>query len=218
VLPSPISKYRVWAQNITAATAPVKLDSKIWVVNNGGFGSWHVPDANGFFTYLPDAQNIDDLLAYWYSAGNDMWGVWLEFGDAADNPLGTSGVHRIQLDNIGPSTEIHISSGGDCKDFNQGVTVTGEFTASDIHFGHYEVHAVPLSMTPNAITPSSGTASVTGASWSLNTSHTTAGTIDMAPCGYVIELRAYDRSIVGSQPGSWNGGYDDVGFCLRAKP
>lgn len=218
VLPSPIIKYRAWAQNITLGTAPIKLDSKIWVVNNGGVGSWHVPDANGFFTYLPDTQNIDDLLAYWYSAGNDQWVVWLEFGDAAGNPLGTTGNHTIQLDNLGPVTEIRISSGGDCKDFIQGVTITGEFTATDLHFGHYEIHAVPLSMTPNPISPSSGNAAASaGTSWSLNTSMTTPGTINMPPCGYVVELRAYDRSIVGSRPGSWNRGYDDVGFCLRKK-
>ena len=144
--------------------------------------------------------------------------MWLEFGDALDNPLGTTVEHRIQLDNTGPSTDIHISLGGDCKDFVQGVTITGTFTATDLHFGHYEMHAVPISMSPNPIVPSSGTTSVIGGSWSLNTGHTTPGTIDMPPCGYVVELRAYDRSIVGSQPNSWNGGYDDVGFCLRKKP
>lgn len=219
VLPSTISKYRVWAQNITLGIAPVKLDNNIWVVNNGGVGSWYMPDANGFFTYLQDAQNIDDLLAYWYSAGNDQWAIWLEFGDISDNSLGTSAAHLIQLDNIGPYTEIHISSGGDCKDFIQGLTITGEFTSTDLHFGHYEIHAVPLSMSPNPILPSSGnTAAPAGTSWSLNTSMTSPGTIDMPPCGYVVELRAYDRSIVGSRPGSWNPGYDDVGFCLRKKP
>ena len=65
-------------------------------------------------------------------------------------------------------------------------------------------------MSPNATTPSSGIASVTGNAWTLDTT-------GMTPCGYVVELRAYDRTIAGSQPGSWNPGYDDVGFCLRAK-
>ena len=209
VLPSPIVKYRAWAQNLTLGTSPVILDKKIWVVNNGGFGSYHLADSQGFFTYLSDAQNIEDVLAYFDSAGEDMWGVWLEFGDAADNPLGTTAVHRIQLDNTGPTTEIHISSGGDCKDFIQNVTITGAFTASDVHFGHYDIRVVPLSMSPNATTPNSGTSSVFNAAWQLDTT-------GMQPCGYVFELRAYDRSIVGSQPGSWNGGYDDTGFCLRA--
>jgi len=219
VLPSPISKYRVWVQNVTLGTAPAKLDNKIWVVNNGGVGSWYTPDANGFFTYLSDAQNINDLLAYWYSSGNDQWAVWLEFGDAADTPLATTSMHLIQLDNIGPLTEIHINSGGDCKDFIQDVTIAGEFTATDLHFGHYEIHAAPVSMSPNPVSPSSGnTAAPAGTSWSLNTKMTIPGTINMPPCGYVVELRAYDRSIVGSRPGSWNPGYDDVGFCLRKKP
>ena len=210
VLGSSIVKYRVMAQNITQGTSPVKQDSKIWVVNNGGVGSLHAPDADGFFPYLADSQNIDDLLAYWSSAGDDLWGVWLEFRDAANGSQGASAVHLIQLDNTGPTTEIHINSGGDCKDFTKGITIAGEFTATDIHFGHYGISVVPLSMSPNATTPSSGIAAVTGAAWTLDTT-------GMTPCGYVIELRAYDRTIRGSQPGSWNGGYDDVGFCLRAK-
>lgn len=207
--PSAVSKYRVWVQNVTQGTPASILTGKIWVVNSLGMGSWHPPDPDGFFTYLPDAQNINDLLAYWYSSGDDKWAVWLEFGDAADNTLDTSAVHFIQLDNTGPMTEVHISSGGDCKDFVQGVTVAGSFTATDLHFGHYALRTVPLSMSPNAPVPSSGNASTVGAGWHLDT----AG---MPPCGYVVELRAYDRSIVGSQPGSWNGGYDDVGLCLRA--
>lgn len=207
----PISKYRVWVQNVTLGTSAVKLTSKIWVVDNLGVGSWHLPDPNGFFTYLPDAQNINDLLAYWYSAGDDQWTVWLEYGDAADNPLGTSAVYTIQLDNTAPQADIHISSGGDCKDFVQDTPVEGEFTATDLHFGHYELRTVPLSMSPHQPSPASGTSAVTGADWEVDTT-------GMTPCGYVVELRAYDRTIVGSQPGSWNGGYDDVGFCLRAKP
>ncbi len=207
--PSSITKYRMWAQNITQGTSPVKLDSKIHVVDNGGVGSWVAPDGAGFFTYLPDSQNLDDLLAYFYSAGDDKWGVWLEYADSADNVLGATAVHFIQLDNTGPTAVIHISSGGDCKDFLQNVLISGLFTASDIHFGHYVIYAVPLSMSPNATTPSSGVTSVVGGSWSLDTT-------GMKPCGYVVELWAYDRTIVGSQPGSWNGGYDDVGFCLRA--
>jgi hypothetical protein len=214
VSPSPIAKYRVWVQNITQGLAPMKLTRKIWVVDNNGVGSYNVPNpADGFFNYLGNLQNIDDLLAYWDSAGDDKWAVWLEFGDASGNPLGTTGLHSIQLDNTGPATDIHISSGGDCKDFVQDVTITGAFTATDLNFGHYEIHAVPLSMSPNPVSPTSGTAPVAGGAWSLDTSSPS----HMAPCGYVVELRAYDRSIVGSQPGSWNSGYDDVGLCLRVK-
>ena len=195
-----ITKYRVWVQNVTAGTSPFYLTRKIWVVDNGGNGSYHLADGSGFFTYLPDSQNIDDLLAYWDSTGDDKWAVWLEFADSLDNPLGTTGLHNIQLDNTGPATDIHISSGGDCKDFNQGAgSISGVFTASDINFGHFEMTTVPVSMSPNAPSPASGTSSVVSGAWSLSL----AG---MQPCGYVVELRAYDRSIAGSQPGSWNSG------------
>ena len=182
----------MWAQNITTGTSPVKLDNKIYVVNNGGFGSWVTPDANGFFWYLADSANIDDTLAYFYSTGDDQWGIWLEFADSLDNSLGTTAVHRIQLDNTGPTTDIHISSGGDCKDFVQNVTISGSFTASDLHFGHFSMHAVPLSMSPNATTPSSGTASVVGGSWCAPTPHP-AHRQPLRLRGRAVDLRPHDR-------------------------
>ena len=39
----------------------------------------------------------------------------------------------------------------------------------------------------------------------------------MKPCGYVVHLRVWDRSIVNSHPGSHNSNHIEVGFCLRAE-
>jgi len=38
----------------------------------------------------------------------------------------------------------------------------------------------------------------------------------MKPCGYVILLQVWDRTIVGSSYSSHNYNFTDVGFCLRA--
>ena len=111
--------------------------------------------------------------------------------------------------------EIHIDSGGDCKDFTKGTLITGRFTARDVHFGSYSLTTLPSSLSPNSPSPSSGTSQTAtfasnGTYWELNTT-------GMTPCGYVILLQVWDRSIVGSQPGSHNYNYYDVGFCLRQK-
>lgn len=204
-------KYRIWVRNETQQTPAVYLTNPVFVVDNNGIGSWHSPDANGFYAYLPDTQNLNDMLGYWHTLGDDKWAIQLEIADMMDNQVDTTVWHNIQLDNTAPQAHIHIASGGDCKDFLQGSTISGQFTATDTYFGHYELKTVPLSQSPNPPSPSTGAAAVVNGAWSLNT----ASPNKMVPCGYVVELRVYDRSIVGSQPNSHNSNYDDVGFCLR---
>jgi hypothetical protein len=172
------------------------------------------------FDYLPVSQNLLSMLySQWAPSGDDLWQVRLELFTGGGVFLGSTAGHKLQLDNTAPSTvtsppmlDIHIDSGGDCKDFTVGVVVNGHFVARDIHFGHYNLVTLPASMSPNNPAPSSDntqTAPLPGDLWSLNT----AG---MAPCGYVVVLQAWDRSIVDSHPGSHNYNQDDVGFCLRA--
>jgi len=36
----------------------------------------------------------------------------------------------------------------------------------------------------------------------------------MKPCGYVVQLVAYDRAIIGSQSGSHNGNHIETGFYI----
>lgn len=43
-------------------------------------------------------------------------------------------------------------------------------------------------------------------------------TEDMEPCGYVVRVRVWDRSIRGSSPGHHNYNTDEKGFCLLEGP
>jgi hypothetical protein len=110
---------------------------------------------------------------------------------------------------------IHIDGGGDCNDFTVGAVINGRFVARDVHFGAYSLTTLPVSLSPPNPSPSSGIVQTApalpipgGDGWSLST----AG---MQPCGYVVLLQVWDRSIVGSYPNSHNYNFTDVGFCLR---
>lgn len=215
-------KYEVWVQNVTTGGPEIQLTDPVWVTDQDGNSSNHFAVA-GRFDYLPVTQNVGSMLHNrWVPAGDDMWQIRLKLFSGGGIFLGSTAWHRIQLDNTAPSTvtspptiDIHIDSGGDCKDFTVGTVVNGHFVARDIHFGHYSLVTLPASMSPNSPVPSSGnkqTAPSPGDAWSLNT----GGMTPMAPCGYVVVLEAWDRSIVNSVPGQHNYNQDDVGFCLRA--
>lgn len=218
--PVPGHKYKLWAQNVTTGGPEIQLTSPVWVTDHNGVSGNHFAGFGGMFDYLPVSQNLLSMLySGWAPAGDDLWQIRLELFTGGGVFLGSTAWHRVQLDNTAPSTvtapptlDIHIDSGGDCKDFTVGVVVNGRFVARDTHFGHYTLTTLPASMSPNAPVPSSGniqTAPAPGDLWSLNT----AG---MKPCGYVVLLQVWDRSIVNSHPGSHNYNHDDVGFCLRA--
>ena len=72
--------------------------------------------------------------------------------------------------------EIHIDSGGDCKDFTKGFLVEGHFVARDEHFGAFSLATLPSSLTPpNPTAPATPGTSQTatfaagGDAWQLTT-------------------------------------------------
>jgi hypothetical protein len=167
---------------------------------------------NGYFDYLNTLDNIDNLLGWWHTNGDDLWQVRLEIL-RADSSTGATAWYNIQLDNTAPSADIHIDSGGDCKDFTQAVTINGHFVARDLDFGAYSLSVAPFGTPPGVLTPASGTVQTAlppGNTWQLDTT-------GMAPCGYVVYLSVADRTIVGSSPFGHNWASASVGFCLRAK-
>jgi hypothetical protein len=209
-LPSVGNRYRVWVQKV-GSPLPTALTDAIITTDMYGTPTSRTPDGSGFFPYLDNSQNIDDILAYWYSAGDDQWRVWLEIADGSDTVLGSTPHYLIQLDNTAPSAEIHIDSSGDCKQFTPGTIITGHFVAQDAHFGVFGLSTLPTSLSPNEPTTTTPSTSETAASpgdvWQLNTSN-------MTTCGYVVDLEVWDNSIVGSGPGGHNGNTMQVGFCL----
>ena len=226
-LPTVGSKYRVWVQKV-GSPLPVALTDSITITNWMGTPSTLAPDSSGFFPYMDTLNNVDNILAYWYSSGDDLWNVWLELADLSDTVLAKTPQYLIQLDNTPPlpapatpvTLDIEITSGtGDCTDVTPGGVVSGFFIANDLHFG-----AWALSTEPNTVSTPSNQPTVTGLAdtdaapapsgypWSLNT----ASPVAMKPCGYVVRLDASDRSIVDSSPGNHNTNNIEVGFCLQA--
>ncbi len=218
-------RYRVLVRKVGSTTATI-LNNPIYPVDKFGVTHTQNPDPAGFFPYLPQDQNQLSLLAYWYSSGDDLWEMMLEIADALDNVTGQTPWYRIQLDNTRPKTsaelvpptiDIHIDSGGDCKDFAVAPTseIDGHFVARDTYFGVWSLTTLPSTITPpppnpTALIPATtGTGAYPGDPWTLDTSK-------MKPCGYVVMLQVWDRSIVGSYPGSHNYNHAEVGFCLRA--
>jgi len=208
-------KYRVWVRRF-GATDATRLTKRIWTVDEDGAGTWRYPDADGFFTYLPDSQNIIDVLAYWDTSGDDLWEVRLEMADVAGTIVGTTPWYRIQLDHTPPAAEITID-GGACEQYTPGTTLTGRFVARDAHFGHFALDTLPDKVngvtTPHPSTTTwaySQTATSPGDKWMLDTK-------TMKPCGYVVRVRVWDRTILGSSPGHHNSNADEKGFCLLEK-
>jgi hypothetical protein len=190
-----------------------------------------IADASGFFTYKDPMLYLDTRLALWHTSGDELWAVRIEIADSLlpfPNIIETSPEYLIQLDNTAPlpapplaspMIDIHIDSGGDCKDFIEGDPITGHFVARDTYFGAFSLSTMPNTAafpsnpptTPQPAT--SQTPPSPGSTWNLNT----ASPKKMKPCGYVVHLWVWDRSIVGSQPNSHNRNHIEVGFCLRAE-
>jgi hypothetical protein len=215
-LPSVGFKYRVWVQDVSSPL-PIPLTHYIVTTDQFGNPTNQYPDAKGFFTYLPNSQNIDNNLAYWYSTGNDLYNLWLEIADLSDNVLGRTVNYLIQLVNTPPIADINLDSGGDCKQFDPSTTPTlnGVFVATEAgtgtngKIGHYGLGTLPSG---NAPSPSSGISDTgpAGAAWSLSLT----SPVVMPPCGYVVQLDVWDNTIVNSAPGNWNGNSDSAGFCV----
>ncbi len=227
----PNRKYRLWVREHGNALTEEVVKNPFHIVDDDGNGSWIAPNpATGYVTYMDTTVNFLGVLAHWHPPGDKLWQIRLEMATLAEVSVGTTVWHAIQSDNTGPrrrpadppfepppvTCEIHIDSGGDCKDFTPPVTITGRFTARDTYFGAFTLSTLPSSMVPNQpTTPTPNTTqtatfAANGDPWSLITTN-------MDPCGYVVVLNVWDRSIVNSHPGSHNHNYFDVGFCLRSK-
>lgn len=191
----------------------------------------------GFFKYLNPIDYVTRTIAVWPSSSlaamdkDDLWEMQLDVATAPNDLsiIGSSPWYRVQLDNTAPalppasppSIDIHIAAGGDCKDFSQDSTITGNFVANDLYFGSWSLSTEPNTSTTPSNQPeakpflanTSPAPGPGGHGWSVDT----LNPIQMKPCGYVVRLDVVDRSIVNSIPGSHNWNHIEVGFCLRAK-
>jgi len=207
-------KYCVEVRQAGAVGTETKVTNKIWVVDQYGHGSYHYADpVTGCFDYLPVTENVLNKLAEWYTSGDDLWEIRLRLYNGAGVWQDDTPWYRIRLDNTSPKAEITID-GGACDKYAPGAVITGKFVARDLHFGHFKLDTLPASMSPPS--PTTGTPPVSsgesqtalaGNAWKLDTS-------GMPPCGYVVRVQVWDRTIRHSALGHHNYNVDDKGFCL----
>ncbi len=127
-----------------------------------------------------------------------------------------------------PQVSITLTTpSGDCGDVQVGDTIHGSYSVNDHFFGSVSLALVPITVggvpqpentvvLSNANNGPSGVVFESSPSNTLGTSGTfSLSTSGMTPCGYTIELQAWDRALVSSScSGHYNA--EGVGFCLRA--
>ncbi|WP_346294139.1 hypothetical protein [Sphaerothrix gracilis] len=201
-------------------------------------------DAEGFYEYQEDLIGgpgnpqifpVGNVLARWNTAGlSGLWQIRIRAKDPADpGPVWFSNVVTVRLDNIAPSVALSITSGGgNCADFTIGDLISGTYSATDEHFGSLRLmvlpdevggsptggaftspapypgtNQMPLTRAYSIVAPPGVPTTGESGNWTLDTS-------GMPRCGYVIELRAWDRTIVNSGSRG-RSARDVVGLCLR---
>ena len=209
------NRYRVMAR-IVGSSSEQPVTDKIWTVDEYGSGTWRYADSDQAFTFLATTQNASQMVAHWKPEGDDLWEVRLQVIDGTASETGSSPWYRVQLDNTVPQAAVSLDS-GPCEEFNPGVVITGRFLAREPsgNFGAFSLRTLPASLTPPPPNPATATPTTSetsaspGDTWSLNTS-------TMQPCGYVVHLRVWDRTVRNSVQNAHNSKAADVGFCLLA--
>ncbi|GAB4037355.1 MAG: helix-hairpin-helix domain-containing protein [Rubrivivax sp.] len=169
----------------------------------------HDPDeTTQTYAYVDFANNVNGLLARWFSRGDERWIVTLTTYAPDGTATGTD-THRIQLDNTAPVAAISITSGsGDCGRFpNDGsVQLAGQFTATDANIAEWRLDIASSGPSAPGVSIDQGQTNQADVPWSYNP----AG---LVPCGYVAEVHVRDKTVVHSQSLGWRASAR-VGFCI----
>lgn len=217
----------------------INIANKFQITITESTGSiWHqyhvdqMIDAEGYYTYQEDlAINPPTDLTMLFVEGFVM-GKWntrgLEDGlyevkICLKTPTGDvdSNIVKVYLDNTPPHADITITEfevGGvsnpatPCGRFPVGAKIKGKFTATDAHFFYFTNAVEPASFHPNAVVPYHETYPALPAPGALNKDWV-LDTTDMEPCGYVVYVHVWDRTIVDSGYIGWYN-CKTVGFCL----
>ena len=183
----------------------------------------------GYYTYQADWLTgpgdalivvSGNVLAKWQTAGkpNGLWQIKMDVFDPSTSTFFPAvNTATILLDNVAPSPAITITTGGgSCGDFFVGDEISGNYSVSDLHFYELSLGLLPGGGTFTAPVPLPRFWTDPGASTLGDTGTWTLDTTGLPPCGYVVVLNAWDRTIVNS---GFIGNYNDapVGFCLKVK-
>jgi len=182
----------------------------------------------------------DRLLGVWgtVTSQTGRWEIGLQFQDTVTSAVYWAGWQTcpdgsfrrdvvVYLDQVRPSASLdpnldvstdggtHWSPAMACDTFVKGVLIRGKYTVSDEHFRILSLYVQPpgpahgTPVTPSIRTyPTVPTTGETG-TWILDTTN-------MDPCGYVIRLDVWDRTIVSCDDDGWFS-WASLGFCLKGK-
>ena len=124
-----------------------------------------------------------------------------------------------------PQCTLNLTSAADCGNITVGQTITGEYSVTDEFFGIVTVAMTPLSgiTMPTVILSNFNDGPESVVYDGTNTAGTsgtfTIDTSGLPPCGYTIQLQAWDRALANSCEGpNCTGHYGQAaqGFCLVA--
>ena len=180
------------------------------------------------------------LLAPWRSTGDDTgrWEIRITGKDTWDNSLWVAGIHQcpdgtfrqnvvVKLDQERPDVDLAITgyklptdppadpphTAADCGTFKKGWVIHGTYSVTDEHFRRVKFSVLPKAPAhgaavnpPSRVYPIVPTVGESG-DWTLNTA-------TMDPCGYVILMEAWDRTIASCDNDGWYNRIS-VGFCLE---
>lgn len=218
-------KYRIMLKKPGDAMFYPVTNSAVVQTNTSGVISSDItlnPDGQGWMDYLgiPGTVTIvNNYLGYVYPAINGLHSVYVEIKNLFTLAVYNSVTVTFLADKDDPDANIEIDA-GNCKTFTQGTLMTGTFSMTDAHALSLSLSLAPADEIggewPKITSPIVGGSSMsygvslpgggTSGTWELDTS-------DMNPCGYVIRIDVYDRTIINS---SYIGHHDadDEGFCL----
>jgi hypothetical protein len=251
--PSPGLKYRIMrkthgAPDISYVPMTLEPDPLVLTLNTFDGLNWHQntnyqvhADGQGYYPFEDYSSNHsieNQLMMVWHSTpGEDGHTYDLRIDLSVDGiPAHDlhSNVVTVLVDNTAPTAllDIDLPAGGvdDCADYDLGATITGHYTATDIHFNSFSFVIRPggpangnLPDPPagsRGVIPAPGLSliadpGIAGGGYSLNTNGA-HGHPAMRACGYSLTLQVWDRTNVNSgQTNNYNEA--SVGFCLRQK-
>ena len=216
-------KYRLHVRPAGDASSEQILRSKFWISKASALPILITPDpVTGFVDYSLIDGNNDDMLGTWASGSNQgLWEIRLERVQP-DNTVVYSPWYKVLLDNTEATAEITLDSGA-CHSFVKGTVakITGKYVATDTHFAGFRIYTTPTSINPPAVsTP--GVASTSAGSVTTSRVEVTSAdnrsweleVDEMATCGYVMVIHAFDQTIRSNHSNAHTYARDDVGFCL----
>ncbi|MGD0152900.1 MAG: hypothetical protein ABSC17_03925 [Thermacetogeniaceae bacterium] len=205
-----------------------------------------ISSPDGWFPYLEDPVAMPPIMERtsalaWWNAGalSGLYDLRLaytkDYPIAAGSVIYYSGVATIMVNNVNyvpsptPNVALDMAStldliidGGDCRQYAQGITITGRLRAVHSYFWKWVFDLQPTTHT-HGIEPDPpfrcyGSLSDAGNAdeeWSLATkSADPANPVELDICGYTLTLWAYDRTIVDSNGAIVHYNRKAVGFCI----